>query len=303
MCNNPCVEQAHAIVAPFISELARIALPTFSKSLLCTSCDLLFFDRRYSEKEMNDIYGSYRNNSYALCRRQWEPWYTKEVNEAYVGNANEAVAERQQFMVDNLKAAKKWAAYDCVVDVGGDEGQFIPDTIDARHRHVFDVSSKQLREGVSRIIDHEELRQARAGLVIMAHVLEHLPQPLHALSDIHDVSPSGSILYAEVPLDRPNLSVLHRTAVYRSWLQTVCRSKGLLILLDFVTGLSRQFVGGRVPWFGVVKQSEHITYFSAQSLRALLEAAGYTVLQSVEDRLSTTAFFRLGRLGMVAIRN
>lgn len=192
-------------------------------------------------------------------------------------------------------------AYSCVVDVGGDEGQFIPDTIDAAQRLVFDVSAKPLRTGVERIGDHEELRTARPGLVIMAHVLEHLSDPLRQLREIYDASPIGSVFYAEVPLDRPQLSRYHRTDLYRLWLQATSRAKGVFMALDFLTGACRQLFG-KVPALGIVKQSEHVSYFSPDSLGAILRSAGYDVLHYTMDRNAKTGSYRLGRLGMVAVK-
>ena len=46
------------------------------------SCGLAFFDRRYTDAEVEGIYGDYRDTKYVRIRRSWEPWYRASVNDA-----------------------------------------------------------------------------------------------------------------------------------------------------------------------------------------------------------------------------
>ena len=74
----------------------------------------------------------------------------------------------------------------------------------------------------------------------------------------------------------------------------------MFVLLDFVTGVYRQ-VFKRVPWFGIIKQSEHLNYFNVKSLRAFAEIHGLDVLYMSEpDTKYKVGRIFQGRLACVA---
>jgi hypothetical protein len=60
-------------------------------------------------------------------------------------------------------------------------------------------------------------------------------------------------------------------------------------------------MGWKVPRLGIVKQSEHINFFTSSSLRALLESCGFEVTAERQDPDARVGAFRLGRLGMAAL--
>lgn len=298
LCGEATGLVAHGVVAPFIAELVgRETSP--SELRRCEPCDLVFFDYRYDDKEMAAIYSGYREDSYRRIRTRWEPWYRRSVNDAFAGNPP-AVADRRAFVEAVLRdAGLADERFGTIVDVGGDEGQFFP-AVRASKRIVIDVSGKALPSDVTRMASLQELGR-EAGLVIIAHVLEHLPDPLGMAQEAVDALAPGGYLYVEVPLDRPRVRPSHREARHARWTLRLSRSRLAFTAADFASGVSRQR-GWRVPHLGVIKESEHINYFSPASLDRLLGSAGLRVLAERSEPNATMGGLRLGRLGMVAQR-
>ena len=67
---------------------------------------------------------------------------------------------------------------------------------------------------------------------------------------------------------------------------------------DFCTGVCKQF-GKKIPRFGVVKESEHINYFSILGLSRMAENIGYRVRSSQETKTGGIGALRLGSLWIV----
>ena len=288
---------AHGLVAPFISELAGTASGVPCAYRSCTACGLRFFDARYTDRQMASIYSDYRGGRYVAVRRRWEPWYSAKVNDAYSDERAE-VQERRAFIEGILTATGRSSSYGCVVDYGGDEGQFFPSQATG-DRLVCDISNRALLPGVRRIGALEELGDRRADLVIMAHLLEHLPEPATVVAAAKPWLAEDGFVYVEVPLDEPRVRRSHAGTAYRRYLDAVVRARWLFMLLDLVTGVARQWWSA-VPAFGIVKQSEHINYFSPSSLRKTLEAAGFEVVAERADPRAKVGGIRIGRYGVAA---
>jgi SAM-dependent methyltransferase len=262
----------------------------------CAACQFSFFSHRYSETELSAIYGGYRGSDYLRVRKRWEPWYGSAVNGANKVGSGEAHS-RTAFM-EGLLARATDGQFKVAVDFGGDEGQFFPDSAVGR-KIVIDVSGKPMLEGVERYQDLESLG-ASPDLVMICHVLEHLNDPLALLTQARQVIDPQGVLYVEVPMDLPRLHRWHARAAYQKYLARLAGTRWPLVASDFLSGVSRQ-VGFRVPRLGVVKQSEHINYFTERSLNALMTRAGFTVIDQVAEPGATVGGLRLGKLGMVAV--
>jgi SAM-dependent methyltransferase len=297
VCDLDADVSSFGVVAPFITELA--ASPAKSAVTLqhCDSCQLSFFSHRYSDAELKAIYGGYRAPAYVKIRQRWEPWYRAAVNDAYRAGSGE-VDVRRAFM-QTLIARGGQRLFRMAVDFGGDEGQFFPDSA-TRRKVVVDVSGQPLREGIESCEDLKSL-QGTPDLVMICHVLEHLNDPVALLREVHQVLDAGGVLYVEVPLDMPRLHPWHSRDAYRRYLAVISRTRWLLLLADFVAGVSRQR-GLRIPRLGLVKQSEHINYFTESSLHALLAKAGFRVRDCGAEPNASFGGLRLGKLGMVAVK-
>jgi len=296
ICEHEVSLSSYGLVAPFISELTDS--PGMSPVTLqhCDACQLSFFSHRYSETELAAIYGGYRGSDYLRVRKRWEPWYGSAVNSANQAGSTE-VDSRRAFM-DGLIAQATDGKFHVAVDFGGDEGQFFPDSAVDR-KIVIDVSSKPVLEGVELYDDLKSIG-ASPDLVMICHVLEHLNDPVALLREVHQVIDAQGVLYVEVPMDMPRLHDWHARDAYQKYLARVGRMRWPLVASDFVSGVSRQ-VGFRIPRLGVVKQSEHINYFTDQSLNALLTKAGFDVIAHAAEPKASVGGLRLGKLGMVAV--
>jgi hypothetical protein len=297
ICRNEAAMRAHGTVAPFISSLSGLPLGQKTTLRMCDQCDLTFFDYRFGDRELSCLYQDYRGADYRTIRHHWEPWYSTGVNDGCSAGGT-VVDERHLFMMNVLEAARLPPQLACAVDFGGDEGQFFP-RVPIGRRIVCDVSNRALPAGIERISTLSELGDVKPDLVIIAHVLEHLPDPIEPLRDIRRVLDEDGMIYVEVPLDRFRVSPFHASTRYERYLHRLVQHRFPFVGLDFVSGVSRHFRSS-IPRFGVIKQSEHINYFSPRSIVSALTASGFTVVSEGEDPNLKAGGLRMGCYGVAA---
>lgn len=296
-CQGDTRVLGHAVIAPFVTSLAHLPVGSESELRQCNHCRLGYFSARYRSQDAALLYQGYRDCDYLKARRHWEPWYSRRVNEANAAKSS-GLEERLGFMSQILEAAGMSDRLTCAVDFGGDEGQFFPD-VPIERRVICDPSERPVASGIERIPNLHALKSASPDLVIVAHVLEHLSDPLEPLEQIREVIAPEGLLYVEVPRDQFRAHRSHGSTRYRNYLQFLSRHRGLFIPMDFMTGIWRQFRHA-VPRLGIVKQSEHINYFSPDALRDLLARAGFTVAAEQDDPRAHVGGLRIGRYGVAA---
>jgi SAM-dependent methyltransferase len=296
VCGCPALLRAHAVVAPFLAELTGTNLKTRAGYRECGNCGLTFFDYRYSEQQMERLYGGYRDSRYFEARQSWEPWYRQRVNEAFTpGTA--AVEDRVRFATEALRSAGVGGPIRCALDVGGDQGQFFP-RLTINRRIVLELSHRELLPGVERVSSFDHLSE-QPDLVVLAHVLEHLSDPAKLMRQIRQTLVPGGTLYVEVPQDRPRVRRWHAQPGFAIWNGLISGRRWAFIPADLASGVTKQR-GWRIPRLGVLKESEHINFFDSVSLRFLLESCGFCIRGSASDENARAGGLRLGRLGMVA---
>jgi hypothetical protein len=294
ICSVPSAVIAHGLIAPFIDDLTD-SHSDGTKLVRCDACDLVFYANEFSDKQLSAIYAEYRGEEYVKVRRRWEPWYRESINTAF-DPGSEAVLERVEFMSAILNHANV-PEFRIAIDFGGDGGQFFPATC-VGNRFVVDVSNKPLLPGIERVTDVSALPNA-PDLVLICHLLEHLNNPKQLLQEVRNTISGDGVLYVEVPLDRPRLHKWHSRLQYLSYLRALRKSRIALTTSDLATGIMRQ-MGRRVPRLGLVKQSEHINYFSPSSLIKLIEETGFDVVHVNSDPSASVGGLRLGKLGIAA---
>jgi hypothetical protein len=301
-CNAPVRRIAFGVVAPWIIDLSKgggITAKKLTSLVACTICEFTFYENRFSDDEMSAMYSCYREEEYFKVRNSWEPWYRRAVNNAYVDESGH-LDERVGFMT-SLLISSGIKRCETVVDFGGDEGQFFPE-ISIENRIVIDLSNKPLRKNVLRVPSLDEVKN-RIDLIVAAHIAEHVNDPLDFFFELISHLNPGAHLYVEVPMDCPSVTNFHATESYEAYLKRVCsRGKRLFIALDFISGFARQF-GFRIPKRGIVKQSEHLNYYNLKSITIILERLGMTVLKSEAVPGAKVGGLRLGRLGVLAVKN
>jgi hypothetical protein len=242
---------APAVISPWIRNLG-IKKRT-SKFLKCNKCNFGFFSYRYDALEMGKIYSGYRNETYFRFRNNWEPWYSQSYNSNH--DSADWIHSRkvgiEEFLfpfigISNLRIA----------DVGGDAGQFIPDL--ASKKFVVDPSRKPSLSDVESVADIKDLPEV--DLIIYAHVLEHVSDPVLEVSTLFS---KASKVYIEVPYGVPRITQSRRSII--RFLRKILRS-----LHPFLwRNETRPSTGRSVKSEDTLTQSEHLNFFSEEAMEQL----------------------------------
>lgn len=256
-CGGRSLEKSPAILMPFVAHRVfgwqpveiddSWGLRTISNghaysicnSVSCLDCGMLFLDIRFSDREMDALYGGYRQAEYTALRNHYEPGYAERNDALNLGIG--FIREIEAFLTPFLAFPVR------VLDWGGDTGINTPFKTASTLFHVYDISGKPGVAGAVMIGRDTALRTGY-DLIVCSNVLEHIPYPLDALSDIRELMSRDTVLYIEVP---------HEEIVRQNPEGTVlCRRKR--------------------HWH------EHINFFGLEPLRRLLAAAGMEII-AVQD--------------------
>lgn len=270
ICDGAPAKAWPALVAPFIAELALKEAPSTCALLECGHCAFRFFDGRFEPPELERLYSGYRGEAYFEVRHRLEPWYSRRHNEG-TGHAPEGIAERKAYLGAFLRE-RGLGSVQRVLDYGGDSGQFIPDGIGAE-LHVYEVSDAAPVAGVRKITDERELEAGGYDLVLLNHVLEHVPEPVPLVRKLASLlKPGSGALYVEVPFERYRIWS-GRGGAQRAYLGWLARHGGLLRGADFLSTLCRVALG-TVPPLGFPKLHEHINFFGQASIGEAFARSG-----------------------------
>lgn len=257
-CDHDAPESSPAVVMPFVAHRALGYAPVEitrdwglrdvpvgqcqarCNTLHCPRCGGLFMDLRFDEPEMAALYADYRGPTYTALRERYEPGYGKR-NEA-LGRLSHTAA------VENLLRTKL-PERPRILDRGGDDGRNSPFRGTGGCCHIVDISGKESLPGTQALTPGAALA-GDYDLVVLSHVLEHLPAPLSLLKEIAPLLHRGARLYIEVPYER------------------------------LMGELARGDVGPR--WQSKHHWHEHINFFSKAALEALIARARLVVDQLVE---------------------
>lgn len=254
-CDSLDVEGSPAMWMPFISHRAMDLPPltidehtgltniphgiayALCKSLMCRQCGHLFVDYRFSETEMTRLYSDYRGELYEKTRDFYEAGYSDR-NKTLIGGVSH-IPRVEEFLEPLLPASGI-----AVLDWGGDTGVNTPFADSRSLLHIFDPSG---RESIADAVSTSDVpaEETPYDLIVLSHVLEHIPYPSNTLDAILPFMGLETVLYVEVPLEKiqrgnegPPFSGAHR----------------------------------KIHWH------EHINFFSAESMRSLLRKAGLVIL-------------------------
>jgi hypothetical protein len=297
ICSSKSRLEAYGVLAPWVAQLIQKRYVTTSLRK-CDRCSLKFFSYRYTDKDTRDLYGSYRSGKYYKLRHSWEPWFSPAENNAYDPILSQTIVQsRVDFMTKKLLEAGITKEFNSCVDFGGDLGQFFPPSVKG-NKYLVDLSAQSGYKGGVRIVNSLYEIPEKIDLVINCMVLEHMSELGDSIAELASVLSKNGVIYIEIPLDSFKTSRFHRTILYKKYLSLVSRIKPLFILIDFTGSVSRQ-LWKRVPWFGIVKQSEHINYFDNSSVTRLCKEFNGNVVISDPDFKFKQGRFNLGRLAIV----
>lgn len=271
-CGASAKQAWPGIIAPFIAEYVLRGPVAACRLMECEICQHRYFDQVFSEPELERLYAGYRGPAYFEVRHRHEPWYTETYNSG-IGHAPVRVAARKAALSSFLHSSGLKAPLGKVLDFGGDSGQLIPEAW-AQERFVHDMSDASAIEGVEKLGRETDLEGRAFDLILLSHVLEHVPDLIGLLTQVRRLlPPGGGHIYLEVPLERPWTGFLGRGRGISWFLARLCRQPRLLRLVDFYSSAFR-VKAGFYPPLGFPKLHEHLHFFTPESLQKLLARAG-----------------------------
>ena len=266
-----------AIVAPFLAHYAVGRPPFLCRLLECSACTFRFFDARLEPAEVTRLYSGYRGDQYFAARHRWEFWYSRQVNDGIGGDPQE-IADRIEAMEKFLLPHIDGASIKSVLDYGGDRGQFIPQSL-GTEKFVFEHSDAPPEPGIQRIDSEQEMNQRKFDLIMALGVLEHLSDPTTVLEQLRSSLNPGSFLVVGVPYERYGIGFAGKGSLYRAYLNTLLHIPPALIAVDFYSAAARIRLE-HIPPLGLVKCHEHLNFFNQKSMTALLQRAGFDVVDA-----------------------
>ena len=301
ICQSNTEFISHAVVAPWISELFGTS-NNYSKLYKCLKCDFIFFDVRYNDRQMELLYKDYRGENYLRVRKKWEPWYSQSENSTYEIDVNpQNVTTRKLLMSKAFRNFGVSRNFENCLDFGGDSGQFFPENVKGK-KFLLDPSSKQIKDSdISIVHDLKEIVEP-LDLILNSGVLEHINRPKEVVFELINMLAKDGILYIEVPLDNFKVHVFHKTNMYRKYLKLIQRTKIIFVILDFLSGAYRRYFR-TIPFFGIVKQSEHINYFGEKSLTELVAEKNLDFRLTPPDYEFKHGKLRMGHLSLLVFNS
>jgi 2-polyprenyl-3-methyl-5-hydroxy-6-metoxy-1,4-benzoquinol methylase len=278
-----------------------------SELVRCFNCDLKYFTAAFKPDEFERMYSGYRNAEYQRRRKKYEPWYSKKINEA-IGHSTEVLKLRRSHLEGLIELANQPDGVPFtlgrVLDVGGDEGQFIPEIETITAKAVLEVSGANTADGIEVMNTWDQALNFKPDFIMMCHVLEHLEDPLETLENAANSLPIGGLLYIEIPLDEPSrIPRLFGTKFYHQYTKLLCAFPWLFIGADLLGLVTRKFLGWPI-WGSVIKQSEHINFFNHTSITKVIEGVGFRqIAHSTYKPSSGVPVLDVSALGVLFIRN
>lgn len=162
---------------------------------VCTNCSFIQTKHPFSEDSLARLYTDYRSAAYNEERIRYEPTYASIAKDVGFGEKElqTRVSGLTAWLSDKISCEDDFS----MLDFGGADGRFLP-RLEGK-KFVFEISDVSPSEGIVRIAKEADL--GTYSYVQIAHVLEHVPEPLALLKRVSSfVRPSG-YLYIEVPQD------------------------------------------------------------------------------------------------------
>lgn len=196
ICGGESFAAFTAPIAPFIRvRMFQNTCQTECLLLHCIKCNFRFFNVRPDALEMSRQYDDYRGTNYQQQREKYEPGYTREFNQLIGNNAIE-IKNRGDFLRQILER-NNVSGNVSVLDYGGNDGRFIPAQMTGE-KYCYDISGNEIIDGVTRL-SRQELSGRTFDLILLAHVLEHVPYPKELMEEVIAAMAPSSLLYIELP--------------------------------------------------------------------------------------------------------
>jgi hypothetical protein len=219
---SPLKQMVRRIAAIPQAMLERVNQPmAFVEIQLCEHCSFVQTKLPFHEDAINRLYYDYREDSYNRERIEYEPWYAGIA--ADVGHGAVELETRltaaTKFLKNNMPVSDDFT----ILDFGGSDGKFMPRL--GGKKFVFEISKVEPVAGVTRIHSEDEL--GTYSLVQLAHVVEHVVEPLGLVKHVANRVAQGGYLYIETPQEisdeeRPQLKLGQRMVGIHEHINSFC---------------------------------------------------------------------------------
>ena len=260
ICGGPIRRLKRALVAPFLAKRIWDKAPFCVDLVRCDACGFMFYNPRLDDGDLQRLYENYRAEEYQRQRQASEPWYTPKFNEDLASASSYDV--RRAKLAPILREHIGNRQIRRILDYGGDRGDLVAGLVPGAESYVYDISGIPAADGVKATSDPVG---CKADLIINSNVLEHVGFPRQMVSEVFNASPSGGLVYLEVPSESP----FGANRIARRIAQT-----GIVSLLRpaLATSIARPA--------SLYLMHEHINYFNEQSLTVLTRACGGVIIAS-----------------------
>ena len=192
---NPVKRCIQLLASPGKRFFARLLGDSaFIEMQVCRSCAFVQAKHPFSEEAITRLYLDYRADSYNVERIKYEPSY-RAIAER-VGTDDVEVRGRVKAVTEWLSDKIEILDNFTMLDYGGADGRFLP-RLPAAEKFVYEVSNIAPLHGIARIPNETEL--GTYSYIHLAHVLEHVVNPLELVERVAQHIKPGGYLYIEVP--------------------------------------------------------------------------------------------------------
>lgn len=177
----------------FFKKLYRTG--AFTELQVCIDCQFVQTKEPFTEDALARLYSDYRSTAYNAERTRFEPEY-KQIAED-VGRSSEETETRVATLTTWLTERITFESDFSMLDYGGADGRFLPRLVGKKY--VYEISDTNPLEGITRIGTEAQLTEY--SYVQVAHVLEHVPNPLVTVRKLLPTIKYRGYLFIEVPQD------------------------------------------------------------------------------------------------------
>jgi hypothetical protein len=168
----------------------------FTEMQICSACSFVQAKHPFSEEAIARLYLDYRTDFYNDERIKYEPAY-REIAKRVGTDSTEVqvrVTAATEWLADKIQISDNFT----MLDYGGADGRFLPQL--KAEKFVYELSNIEPIRGITRI--HHEADLGTYSYIHLAHVLEHVVDPLKLVLHVAGYLKPGGYLYLEVPQER-----------------------------------------------------------------------------------------------------
>ncbi len=234
----------------------------------CNDCGFAFYDKRFNEEEEQKLYFGYRSDEYQKMRQKHDVWYTSEINVAL--GADETGIRLRRGIIESIIKRNIATKINQALDYGGDRGQKYPTGVSIAKKYVYDISGVETVEGVTGLSSLELARKLDYDFIMCNQVLEHISDLDGLIQRIKSLGNNATWFYFDVPFDSPfsKSPFSNFQFIFNPYFK--------------ISTMIKHFVRMKTQGF-FAPMTEHINYFTPESMKRLLNRNGFNVIDCQEN--------------------